>query len=265
MYHGMHMKIKELEEKLGIPRANIRYYEKEGLFSPERKENGYREYTEQDEKQLKTIVILRKLGTPVPQIKALLNGQAQLPEVLSENLLSLQKQKEELESAIRMCEDMERQKQEMQDFPVEDYWEKIHTEERRGGRFLDICKDYLEFEADLYGHVWNNAYFFDFSEERKRNGLLGALGVTLLFSVCRGLSWKFLWKSGSFLEGFFEPFVVFLIVSLLLLPQFLFKDRHPKVLKIYMTILTMICLVVLAGVILALLVLLANALFHFWF
>lgn len=264
MYQGMHMKIKELEEKLGTPRANIRYYEKEGLFSPERKENGYREYTEQDEKQLKTIVILRKLGTPVPQIRALLNGQAQLSEVLSENLLSLQKQKEELESAIRMCEDMERQGQEMQDFPVEDYWEKIHAEERGGGRFLDICKDYLEFEADLFGSVWEFAYFFDISDERKKHGLLGAVGIVLLLCVLRGLSWKFLWKSGSFFEGFFEPIAVFLIVSLFMLPAFLFK-KHPKALNIYMGILAAICVIALAIVVLGLLVILANTIFHFWF
>ena len=42
------MTIKELEALTGLSRANIRFYEKEGLLSPLRRENGYREYTEED-------------------------------------------------------------------------------------------------------------------------------------------------------------------------------------------------------------------------
>ena len=39
------MTIKELETRTGISRANIRYYEREGLLSPRRLDNGYRDYT----------------------------------------------------------------------------------------------------------------------------------------------------------------------------------------------------------------------------
>ena len=56
------MKINEAEQLLGITKANIRFYEKEGLLSPSRNESGYREYSETDIRQLKQIVILRKLG-----------------------------------------------------------------------------------------------------------------------------------------------------------------------------------------------------------
>ncbi len=56
------MKIKELETVLSISRSNIRFYEKQGLFSPERKDNNYREYTEQDIEALKKIIVLRKWG-----------------------------------------------------------------------------------------------------------------------------------------------------------------------------------------------------------
>ena len=38
----MHMTIKEIETLSGLPRANIRYYESEGLIAPKRSENGYR-------------------------------------------------------------------------------------------------------------------------------------------------------------------------------------------------------------------------------
>ena len=43
------MKIKEVEELVGLARSNIRYYERQGLLHPERdQENSYREYTEED-------------------------------------------------------------------------------------------------------------------------------------------------------------------------------------------------------------------------
>lgn len=43
------MNIKEIEERSGLTRANVRYYEKEGLLSPGRRENGYRDYSEADQ------------------------------------------------------------------------------------------------------------------------------------------------------------------------------------------------------------------------
>lgn len=42
------MKINEIEELLQISRANVRFYEKEGLLHPKRGDNGYRDYSEED-------------------------------------------------------------------------------------------------------------------------------------------------------------------------------------------------------------------------
>ena len=39
------MTIKELETRTGLDRGTVRFYEKEGFLSPERKANGYRDYT----------------------------------------------------------------------------------------------------------------------------------------------------------------------------------------------------------------------------
>ena len=51
------MKIHELENELNISRANIRFYEKEGLLTPARKENGYRDYSDDDIAVLKKIIV----------------------------------------------------------------------------------------------------------------------------------------------------------------------------------------------------------------
>ena len=53
------MTIKEVEELSNMTRANIRFYEKEGLITPQRDSNGYRNYTEQDVDILKRIRLLR--------------------------------------------------------------------------------------------------------------------------------------------------------------------------------------------------------------
>ena len=42
------MTIREIEARTGLPRANVRYYESEGLIRPTRGENGYRNYSEED-------------------------------------------------------------------------------------------------------------------------------------------------------------------------------------------------------------------------
>ena len=54
------MNIREIESQLGIPRANIRYYEKEGLLHPARSGNNYRVYTDEDVETLKKIRLLRQ-------------------------------------------------------------------------------------------------------------------------------------------------------------------------------------------------------------
>lgn len=54
------MKINEIEKLLGLSKANIRYYENEGLINPSRTENGYRNYNEVDVALLKKIIIYRK-------------------------------------------------------------------------------------------------------------------------------------------------------------------------------------------------------------
>ena len=52
------MNIAEVERRTGLTRANIRFYEKEGLLSPARGANGYRDYTEKDVETLRKILLL---------------------------------------------------------------------------------------------------------------------------------------------------------------------------------------------------------------
>ena len=68
------MTIKDVEMLLDIPRATVRFYEKEGLISPTREGNGYRDYSDEDVEKLQKIIILRKIGLPVEEINDLFDG-----------------------------------------------------------------------------------------------------------------------------------------------------------------------------------------------
>lgn len=66
------MQIKGFAEKYLLQADTIRYYEKENLLKPKRRENGYREYDEECEKQIQLIIVLKELGFTLKEIQQLL-------------------------------------------------------------------------------------------------------------------------------------------------------------------------------------------------
>lgn len=99
------MKIKEAERLTGIPAANIRYYEKEGLIHPERdKENHYREYQMSDIEKLEQIKILRLLGITLEEIKRLFQEEDTLENAMEQRLLQVKKDEVHLQEIRRVCE-----------------------------------------------------------------------------------------------------------------------------------------------------------------
>ena len=97
------MNIAEAERRTGLSRANIRFYEKEGLIKPTRGENGYRDYTEDDVQTLRKIMLLRRLRLSVPDIRAIESGEKALPEAAAGQLDVLQGDIRESEQAYAMC------------------------------------------------------------------------------------------------------------------------------------------------------------------
>lgn len=101
------MKIQDLEAYTGLDRATIRYYEKEGLLTPKRLENGYRDYTRQDQEHLMKIKLLRQLGLSVSKIRQLQQGSADLNVALSEQICKLYQQKEDLKRSLDLCRQLQ--------------------------------------------------------------------------------------------------------------------------------------------------------------
>ena len=97
------MLIRDLEIRSGLDRATIRFYEREGLITPERKENGYRDYTEENLNHLMKIKLLRQLGMSLDKIKQLQQGSVGLQIVLTEQIRILERQIKEAQQARLVC------------------------------------------------------------------------------------------------------------------------------------------------------------------
>ena len=125
------MTIKEVEQYLEVPRATVRFYEKEGLITPERSGNGYRDYSDADVEKLRKIIVFRKLGMSLPDIEDVLDGAKPLSQAVEENIVNLEKQIEELKGALFVCHKLQEEKEEMETFEVEKYWNVIAEEEKK--------------------------------------------------------------------------------------------------------------------------------------
>lgn len=101
------MTIKEVEEKTGLTRSNIRFYEKEKLIQPSRNEgNGYRDYTEENVQDIKKIAYLRTLGISIENIHKIISQEISLTEVICAQEKILEEQIGELEKAKAICRQM---------------------------------------------------------------------------------------------------------------------------------------------------------------
>ena len=100
------MQIKDVEELLQMTSYTIRYYEKIGLIHPQRDENGYRQYTNEDIRDLKKIRFLRDLEIPIEDIENILNHSQSFQEVLEKHLQTLSSKMKSLEYAQSVCEEL---------------------------------------------------------------------------------------------------------------------------------------------------------------
>ena len=216
------MKINDVEKLLGITKANIRFYEKEGLLTPQRTANGYRDYTDADLTRLKEIVILRKLGIPVQQIADILDGALPLQDALDTNIQTLKAEIEQLNGSLELCKQLKAEDARMLD--TERYWEIIQNQEPLGFRFQSLASDYINFAAPTL------SWMYWVPEDAWHSPLRVVkylLGWSLLFAVLyRLIGESFGEKLGT---RFFGSIAGILIWGVLLLPIYLIGKKHPKI------------------------------------
>lgn len=79
----------QIQQKTGLTRKAIEYYEEKGLIEPHKTENGYRDYSEEELQKLLKISLYRKLGLTVAEMKEILSSDT---KALATNLRKKQHQ-----------------------------------------------------------------------------------------------------------------------------------------------------------------------------
>ena len=134
------MKIKQVEELVGITKKNIRFYEDQGLLNVERAENGYREYHKEDIARLQEIKLFRKMDISIEEMKTLFEKKKSLQICLEQHLKELEHRKEGLAKMQEMCERLIAEHQSLDTLNAENCLEEIEQMEKEGARFMDVKK-----------------------------------------------------------------------------------------------------------------------------
>ncbi|HJA67776.1 MAG TPA: MerR family transcriptional regulator [Candidatus Mediterraneibacter cottocaccae] len=119
------MTIKETEKLTAMTRANIRFYESEGLLTPSRDSNGYRNYTDEDVNILKRIRLLRTLHLSLEDIKAVSRGEQTLAAALNLHIKHLQDETENLRQCREVCRELCRDQVSFDDFDAQTYLDHL--------------------------------------------------------------------------------------------------------------------------------------------
>ena len=174
------MKIKQVEELVGITRKNIRFYEEQGLLNVERAENGYREYHRADIARLQEIKLFRKMDISIEEMRALFEKRKSLQFCLEQHLGKMQE----------MCERLIAEHQSLDTLNAENCLEEIEQMEKEGARFMDIKKT-------------------DIRKKRRTGAIIGAVVMILLMGFTIGLM---LWANTQ------DPIPTGLLIFLIAIP-----------------------------------------------
>lgn len=163
------MNINRAESLTGLAAANIRYYEAQGLVSPVRRQNGYREYSDADIETLLRIKLLRGLGLPIDGIRRLQSGEQTLSDALSEQLRYISEQTESLAAADRLCR---RLREDGADYETLDAAKYLAPEE-------PVSDSYIRTDTDGTGaHPWHRLF-----ARAVDIGLYSLIAVLLFFTL----------------------------------------------------------------------------------
>lgn len=177
------MRIGEVAEKTGLTISNIRFYEKKGLIEPEReKESKYRDYTEEDVKRLKEIILFRKMDLSIENIASIINKEASIESIMEEQITDLREKEKMIQSSIDLCQKV------IDDgfdkFDIDYYLNYVKKEEANGVKFPQIG----EFISDLaeftkFNQVMADPYVGGFFSSPTMNKVAKVIWIIMLIAV----------------------------------------------------------------------------------
>ncbi len=135
------MKINEVEQLVGITKKNIRFYEEQGLLNPNRnKENGYRDYGEDDIRTLEQIKLLRKLGLPLEEIRMMQTGRSTIADSMRRHLVTLEREKQNLAQSEALCSRLKEEDGTLANLDAKALLEEMEQLEQKGAAFQNKQK-----------------------------------------------------------------------------------------------------------------------------
>jgi len=197
------MNIKEIESKSGLSRANIRFYENEGLLSPARKDNGYRDYSEENLELLKKIRLMRELGISLDQIKQLQYNPDALSRLMKQRMEAIEREKREMDDRKTVCAEIHTTGISFDRLEAERYLKRLEAlaYEQKSGNLSSYQQVVKTDEEPFVPHPWKRY-----------------LARTIDLTLCNVL-WSVIWELGLgqlALNGVFGP-VIDTIMGLALL------------------------------------------------
>ena len=97
------MRIKDVENRTGLSRKCIRFYEAKGLLNVKRSDNSYREYDEPVIARLQTIAVLRQAGVSISDIQLWQDQVISREEMLQKRISELKDHTELTAAQLRLC------------------------------------------------------------------------------------------------------------------------------------------------------------------
>lgn len=140
------MRPKEIQQKLGINADRIKFFKREGVFTPENPPSGNRStnYTDLDYRNLQFLVVLTKMGLTCSDIRKMQDGECTLEEAVAERRKQIEDDMAKKRNALSLLAELIEDKAEFESFHTDYYWNVITERESRGDEFIDV--------EDMYGY-----------------------------------------------------------------------------------------------------------------
>ncbi len=180
------MRIGEIAKRTGLNISNIRFYERKGLLTPKREQDSqYRDYTEENVLQVKTILLYRKMGIPIETVYLLLHGQADLKEVLFRQQVALQEEIENLNGSLQLCQMLlQEEHPKLESAQIETYLNYVHEEEEKNVQFACISELMEDMSAYTRDVAFQGEPFWHWMYQHQRGSVLFSIFFWGIALVC---------------------------------------------------------------------------------
>ena len=157
------MKINQAAELAGITKKNIRFYEEQGLVDPARDpQNGYREYSLDDVRQLERVKLLRQLGVTCESIRRMMTGELTLKSCMRDRLRELDAAGRSICHMKTVCGLLAEEAEDLSAVDASLYLDRMKELEKGGASFMNVEK------TDI---------------KKRRNGAIIAAATVILFML----------------------------------------------------------------------------------